>query len=179
MGRARPAGFTLLEILVALAVTAVLLAAIARAMPTALAARKAAVGALERATTASASLDAIERELATALPEPIVLATHPATRLEFTGGLEPGERITYSLERGTLVRRAAPRRALDAPGGTGRAVLHDVAALDVAAFDGRGWMPTWADADAPAAIRLRVVFTDGETIETVAPIPIAHRRGPR
>jgi prepilin-type N-terminal cleavage/methylation domain-containing protein len=177
--RSRAHGFTLLEILVALAVTAVLLAAIARAVPTALAARTAAVGRLERATTAGAALAAIERELATALPEPVVVATGPTPKLEFTGGLEPGERIAYSLERGTLVRRAAPRRALDGPGGAGRPLLHDVAAVELAAFDGRAWTPTWALADAPAAIRLHVVFTDGDAIETVAPIPIAHPRGER
>ena len=179
MRRARSHGFTLLEILVALAVTAVLLAALARAVPTALAARSAAVTRLERATMAGAALAAIEREAATALPEPIVLAASPAPRLELTGGLEPGERIAYTLERGALVRRAAPRRSLDAPGGVGTAVLHDVATLELAAFDGQAWTPTWAQANAPAAIRLRVVFTDGETIETVAPIPIARRRGDR
>lgn len=177
MADRRRRGFTLLEILVALAVTAVLLAALARAVPTALAARAAATARLDRAVTSGAALAAVERELATALREPFLLATAPAPRLEFSGGAEPGERLAYTLERGALVRRAAPRRALEPPGGAGVPLLRGVAALDLAAFDGETWTRTWAQAeDPPAAVRLRIVFDDGETLETVAPIPTARRR---
>jgi prepilin-type N-terminal cleavage/methylation domain-containing protein len=174
--RSRARGFTLLEILVALAVTAVLLAALARAVPTALAARSAAAGQMERATTSAAVVASIERELASMVDEPVVVAASPA-RLEFTGGAEPGERIAYALERGALVRRAAPRGALDGPGGAGTTLLRDVAAIELAAFDGSAWTPTWTLPDAPGAVRLRVVFGDGQTIETVVPIPISRRRG--
>jgi hypothetical protein len=106
------------------------------------------------------------------------VAAAPSPRLEFTGGSEPGERLAYALEGSTLVRRATPRFAIDPTTGAGVPVLRDVATLEVRAFDGRDWVPQWHDRDPPTAVRIRIVFAEGDAMTTVAAIPVAHRRSP-
>jgi len=175
-GDVRPrAGFTLLELVVALGMTSLVLAALATAVPTALRARDAATTALLRATTARGVLTALERELATALPAPVVVGAAPS-RLAFTGGAEPGEAIAYDLERSALVRRAAPRLAVQPETAPAVRLLDGVAALEISAFDGRAWSRAWASDVLPTAIRVRIVFLDGEAVETLAPIPTARPR---
>jgi type II secretory pathway pseudopilin PulG len=174
-GNLRPrAGFTLLGLVVALGMTSLVLAALATAVPTALRARDAATTALLRATAARGVLAELERELATALPAPVVVAAAPS-RLAFTGGAEPGEAIVYDGERGALVRRAAPRFAVQPAATPAVRLLGDVAALEVSAFDGRAWSRAWASDVLPTAVRVRIVFLDGEAIEALAPIPTARR----
>jgi type II secretory pathway component PulJ len=174
--RHRRAGFTFLETMVALGVTSVVLATLAVAVPAALRAERGARARLERATTARTVLLHLERELATALAEPVVVAATPRPLLEFTGGTEPGERLAYTIDGTTLVRRATPRFAT-APDEARRVdVLADVAALEVRAFDGRDWLPQWQASAAPEAVRVRIVFADGYAVTTVAAIPIARRR---
>jgi hypothetical protein len=115
-------------------------------------------------------------ELASALAEPVVVAATPHPLLEFTGGTEPGERLAYTIEGTTLVRRATPRFATEPTAGPGVRVLADVAALEVRAFDGRDWLAQWHASTPPEAVRVRIVFADGEAVTTVAAIPIARRR---
>jgi prepilin-type N-terminal cleavage/methylation domain-containing protein len=172
----RPRGFTLLETMVALGLTAVVLSALAVAVPAALRAERGARARLERATTARSVLLHLERELATALAEPVVVGATPEPRLEFTGGTEPGARVAYTIEGTALVRRTTPRFALAPQPGPGVPVLADVAGFEVRAFDGRDWVAHWHAATAPEAVRVRIVFGDGDAVETVAAIPIAHRR---
>jgi prepilin-type N-terminal cleavage/methylation domain-containing protein len=182
--RHRRGGFTLIETMVALGLTAVVLAALAVAVPAAMRAERGARARLERATTARTVLIHLERELANALAEPVVVSATPRPLLEFTGGTEPGERLAYTIEGTTLVRRAAPRFATEpdigsgggSGGGPGVRVLADVAALEVRAFDGREWLAQWHASVVPEAVRVRIVFTDGDAVATVAAIPIAHRR---
>jgi prepilin-type N-terminal cleavage/methylation domain-containing protein len=174
----RRRGFTLLEVLVALGATAVVLAALATAVPMTLRANAVASARLEQATVARSLLLHLERELATALPEPFALTTTPDARLEFTGGAEPGERVTYTVERGALVRRARPRFAPPDPGARGVALVHGVASLALDAFDGRAWIAPWRAGTPPEAVRIRLAFADGETAETIAVVPTARRRAP-
>jgi len=174
----RAHGFTLLETLVALAVTAVVLTALATAVPAALRANEAARARLEQATAARGFLLHLERELTTALAEPVTVAGAPAPRLEFTGGSEPGTRLAYTLERGAIVRRSRPRFAPPDPQAPGVPVLDGVGALSLDAFDGREWLATWQASRPPEAVRVRLRFTDGETTSAVATIPIARRRTP-
>ena len=169
-------GFTLVETLVALAVTAVILAALATAVPTTLRANTVASARLEQATAARTLLLHLERELTTTSPEPFLLASAPAPRLEFTGGREPGERLVYTVERGAIVRRAAPRFASTDSHASGVPVLDQVAVLTLEAFDGRDWVATWQSSRPPEAVRVRIRFADGETLGTVATIPTARRR---
>jgi prepilin-type N-terminal cleavage/methylation domain-containing protein len=174
--RRRAPGFTLLETLVALAVTAVVLTALATAVPAALRANEAARARLDRATAARAFLLHLERELASALAEPCTVAAEPATRLEFTGGTEPGARLAYTLEHGAVVRRSWPRFTAADPRTPGVPVLDGVAALSLDAWDGREWRTTWAANRPPEAVRVRLRFADGESAGSVATIPITRRR---
>jgi type II secretory pathway component PulJ len=175
-GRRRRGGFTLLETTVALGLTAIVLSALAVAVPAGLRAERGARARLERATTARGVLLHLERELASALAEPVVVAATPRPLLEFTGGAEPGERVAYTVDGTTLVRRATPRFATSPTAGPGTPVLVDVSALEVRAFDGRDWLPQWHERAAPEAVRVRIVFVDGDVVATVAAIPIARRR---
>ena len=173
-GRAR--GFTLLETLVALAVTAIVLTALATAVPAALRANDAARAHLDRATGARTFLLHLERELASALAEPCTVAAEPAARLEFTGGAEPGTRLAYGLEHGALVRRSWPRFTAPDPPAPGVPVLDGVAALSLDAWDGREWRAAWTANRPPEAVRVRLRFADGGTANGVAAVPIASRR---
>jgi prepilin-type N-terminal cleavage/methylation domain-containing protein len=174
--RARRDGFTLLETMVALGLTAIVLSALAVAVPAGLRAERGARARLERATTARAVLLHLERELASALAEPVVVAATPRPLLEFTGGTEPGARVEYTIVGTTLVRRVTPRFTPEPIEAGGLSMLADVAALEVRAFDGRDWLAAWHERAVPEAVRVRIVFADGDAVETVAAIPIARRR---
>jgi general secretion pathway protein J len=171
----RTSGHTLLEVVVALAITAVIMTALATAVTTALRARAAATDALERATSARLAVTLLERELATALPDGFsVTAAPPALR--FTGGADPGLRLAYELAGGALVRRAAPRFALDDGAARPIAFVPGVASLELRALDGDAWVPTWSAREPPRAVRIVLALAGGETIESVVPIPTGRER---
>lgn len=172
----RERGFTLLETLVALAATTVILGALATAVPTALRARTAATARLERATTSRTLLLHLERELASAQPERFVLVGAPTPRLEFSGGDDPGQQLAYGLVGDALVRRTAPRWSAPEASRPGVPVLEQVRRIELAAFDGTAWRDTWQAETPPIAVRIRIVFTDGDAIGTVATIPTARPR---
>jgi len=172
-GRKTPHGFTLLEALVALGVTAVMLGAVATAVPTALRASTVATARLDRATVARTVLLHLEREIAATLAEPFAMT---AERLEFTGGPEPGERLVYTVEGGALVRRASTRFAPVDPSAPGVPLVRDVVEMRVEAFDGRDWVTPWRESAPPEAVRIHIRFTDGETVTAIAAIPVARRR---
>lgn len=166
-------GFTLLEVVVALGVTAVLLAALATAVPGVLRARGVATERLERATVVRTVLLHLERELAGAVAEPFAVM---AAGLEFTGGGEPGERLSYTVEHAALVRRATVRFAPADSSAPGVPLVDGVAAMTVDAFDGRDWVTPWRDRTPPEAVRIRLQLDDGETASTIVSIPTARRR---
>jgi general secretion pathway protein J len=171
-------GFTLIETVVALAITAVILTALATAIPAALAARRTATEHLERAATLRAVLVHLDRELAGALAEGFVVSEPPDAVLRFVGGPEPGLQLLYRVEQGALVRRTAPRGAAPpAPAGPPTALLDGVRACRFAAFDGETWRSTWTTETPPPAVRLTLDLADGTTIDRV--VTIATGRAPR
>jgi hypothetical protein len=105
----------------------------------------------------------------------MIVASAPPS-LEFTGGAEPGERLAYRLDGDTLVRRATPRFAASGADAVAVPLLSGVASLGLAAFDGHAWRAEWDDTMPPPAVRLRLAFTDGEVLETVAPVPAGRPR---
>jgi len=174
--RPRPAGFTLIETLVALGATAVMLAALATLVPTALRAHEGSRARLDRSITAATVLSGLERELAAAIDEPFVLTAAPP-RLVFSGGAEPWARLVYAVDGDAVRRHAAPRFARDDTGARGTVVLDGVRTVEIRAFDGRDWLPDWHAARLPAALRIRIDLADGEPLAAVLPIPTA--RGAR
>lgn len=166
------AAFTLVETLVALAATSVLLAAAATLVPTALRAQDGSRARLGRTAAADAALGRLARELTAALEEPFVVDAARA-RLSFTGGDDPGERLLYRLDGGALVRRATPRFTPEDDAVRGTAVLDGVRTVELAAFDGRDWTGEWRHDRPPAAVRVKIVFGDGETLAAVVAVPTA------
>jgi type II secretory pathway component PulJ len=174
--RSGSAGFTLVETLMALAATAAMLAALATAVPTALRAHEGSRGRLDRSSSAAAVLSQLEREIAAAIDEPLVLDESPP-RLAFSGGPEPGARLVYTVEGDALRRHAGPRFAPEDAGVRGAPMLEGVRAVELRAFDGSEWLSSWRAGRLPIAVRIRIDFTDGETLAAVVPIPTA--TGPR
>jgi len=168
-------GYTLVEVTVALAITALVMTALASTVSESLRARTAATATLGRVTTARTVLLHLERELATALPEGFSVSASPAA-LRFTGGTEPGSRLTYLVDGGALVRRTEPRFATaDTPAGATMALVDGVTALDLRALDGEAWTTTWAAPEPPRAVRIELTLDDGQALEIVIPIATGRR----
>ena len=74
------------------------------------------------------------------------------------------------------MRRTTPRFASPDPLARGVRVLDGVAAVGLEAFDGRDWVAVWKASTPPRAVRIRIRFADGESLGTVAPIPIGRGR---
>lgn len=187
-GGRREGGFTLLEILVALVVLALLTLGLAQGMRTGLAMWHAQARQLDRV----ANLDAVERLLRTLLssmPPPLAVrfigdptATEgiagDADRLTFTGELPTGlgttrrARMTLAVQGGRLVLIWTPDphevRAGPAPAPSTTALLDRVARLDLA-YWGRvapnqppAWQSAWKGGAFPQLIRVRLVFAKGD-----------------
>ncbi|HXJ37402.1 MAG TPA: type II secretion system protein [Candidatus Eisenbacteria bacterium] len=169
-------GFTLVEVVVALGVTALVMAALAGTVTASLHARAAATETLDRTTTARTALLHLERELAAALPEGFSVSATPPT-LRFTGGAEPGAHLTYFVQDGALARRAEPRFAApDAPLAPVVALAPGVSALDVRVLDGTEWKSVWTGREPPRAARVALTLDDGQELDVVVPIPTGRGR---
>jgi prepilin-type N-terminal cleavage/methylation domain-containing protein len=182
-----PRGFTLLETLVALAVTAVVLAALAGAVTHAIAARERATGVADRAAALRTVLLRIAHELEAATPvdaDPRTrLVVEPArdartTRLRFAWRASEPRLVAYAVEGDALVRREASRFAPpDAPEPPGVAVLDRVRDFRVRCFDGAEWSAGWALPRLPRAVELELTVDDGsgapEALATTVAIPLA------
>jgi prepilin-type N-terminal cleavage/methylation domain-containing protein len=164
-------GYTLVEVVVALAITALVMTALTGTVTASLRARAAAVVTLDRAAAVRTLLAHLERELTTALPEGFVVSADPQA-LRFTGGAEPGARLLYTLDGGTLVRRVEPRFAVaDAVPGPPVAMLPGVLGFDVRILEHGEWTASWSGRVPPPAVRITLALDDGERFETVVPIP--------
>jgi len=171
-------GFTLLETLVALALTAIVLAALAGTVRQAASARTAATTAGDRTATARTLLLRLTRELEAArAPAPGPGAPLEAfevraperqdgwSRLRLvTGTADDLRAVAYAVEPDparagghVLVRADAPAGAEDAPG---QPVLDDVRIFTVRCFDGTGWTPGCV-AQLPRAVEVTLGVDDG------------------
>jgi len=177
-------GFTLLEILVALAVLGFLVLGLAQGVRTGLT----LWAAQTRRVSETAELDAVARVLRTLLSEipapPSAGATSPTEikglpdSLEFVGDLPTGlgdtrrANIAIELRRGRLVLSWTPRRheissAPPAPpietellGGVDRLELAYWGAPETG--QPTGWQAHWDGPEFPALIRLRLAFAKGD-----------------
>jgi type II secretory pathway component PulJ len=192
----RARGTTLLETLVALAVTALVLAALAGLVSRAHAARTRATAAADRVAAVRTVLVRMAAELEAARA-PGTEVTRDPTRLwsalRFTTTVRdpapPGvlagdvRLVGYRVEPdGALVRRETARPAPpDAVETDGTALLHGVRAFRVRCFDGTAWVDAWPAGPLPRAVQLDLAVDDGaggvDEIGTAVALPLARESG--
>jgi len=174
-----PGGFTLIEVLVAVAVFGLIAGGLTQAVRYGMQAWQSQV----RMEEGPADLDAVDRSLRHMLevmdpgdgvePAPI---TGGRDHLEFisvlpnAGGAGPTRRIAATLtvdpaHRLVLLWRPYLHAALlrPAPNPTVTELLRGVSRLQVSFWQpGGGWTSEWRNPDLPALIRLRVIFAEGD-----------------
>lgn len=177
MNRAgRQAGFTLLEILAALVVLAVLMLALRQGVAFGIGAWR----TQDRLSAQHESLDAVAlalRHLIEAMdPGTVQEPTHliaTAHELAFPTVLpragQAGEQVEAALlvvpGQGLVLRWSPRRHAVrlrPAAPPRQKRLLQDVKALDIGYWDGTHWLATWHGSHRPALVRLRLVFVPGE-----------------
>lgn len=191
------AGFTLLELLVALTIVAILALAQATPFQRTITSRERAEDAMERSNAARLTLQRIAEELTGAVSLPGArqrftlldrTLERPASDLAFTttaarrvraGPQDPFEVVRYHLEPGApdapggvLVKDQLPSVAADGVEPTSNVVLEDVTAFSVRVLpDGGDWLPTWQGGeggpDVPRAVELQLALADGTAQPTV------------
>ena len=190
----RRRGFTLLETLVALGITALVLAALYGAVGGTAAARARATERAEQSAAARTVLLALAHELegtlapdAPASPLRFVVADGPSwSELRFATQAPDDVRLVgYRVEPAAdgsarLVRRAASRFApADEPEPAGATALDGVRHFRVRAFDGGAWTPAWSAPDLPRAVEISLGLDDGAggvlELATTVTLPL---RGP-
>lgn len=184
------AGFTLLELLIALAIVAIIAFAEAAPFQTTLSSRDRAEDAMQRSNAARVTLQRLAEELTGAVPgtndrERFTLADQtfdrPASVLSFmttaarrveAGPADPLEIVRYHLEPGPadakgalLVKEQLPSVAAD-PTFTSNVVLEDVAAFTVTVLPERGGAFQTAfqgdsNTPVPRAAELQLALADG------------------
>ena len=166
-------GLTLLELLVALAIAAILVLAQVAPFQRAIESRDRAEAALERTSAARVTLQRLSEEIAGAVPlagarfsvadrtldlpaSELHFATNAARRLR-EGPQDTIEQVTYRLEPpgrgdrgGRLIKEQLPSMAAVGTPPAQAVVLEDVAAFHVRvlpAGDNQGWVETWQSDD--------------------------------
>jgi len=186
----REAGFTLLELLVALAIVAILALAQAAPFQSTIKSRERAETAMEQSNAARLTLQRLAEELTGAVPmaderERFSLVDRtfdrPASELSFTtnaarrvraGPQDPLEVVRYRLEPGPpdargglLVKEQLPSVAADGTPFTTNVILEDVTAFTVRVLPDSGdYLPTWQGGDKvglPRAVELQLALADG------------------
>ena len=184
MSRGGSRGFTLVEVLAATALTAVLMLAVLQVLGTLSRSRSAMEKRAEGAAPWREDLvDTVRRDLNSATgvrfaPNGIVLASHAALRPSSLAATDEPVTVTYGLTeihgRNWLCRRQAVRAGFDGGG----APWTELLCPDVAAFEmtpaAAGLVQAGSAAGAksdlqpvPAAASMRVTLTDGSVIEQV------------
>ena len=169
----RAPGFTLLEVLVALAITAATVGILQRAAGDALRARARLEADVEQRGALRATLVHLVREVGAAVPGTLRIARTPAVPsplLEFAIDEPRPVFVRYRLADRRLERITWPRFALEAAAGPATVLLPDVAALDVRGRDADGWHETWEDARPPLLVALTLELASGERLETSVPL---------
>jgi prepilin-type N-terminal cleavage/methylation domain-containing protein len=169
----RSRGFTLLESLVALAVTAAVVVILQRAVADALRARRTLAADVERRGGVGAVLVHLVHELGGAVPG--TLRIEPATAeqaslLEFAIEEPAPLVVRYRVVADRLERAVRPRFAAGDSPDEPAVMLPDVAALTVRGRDTTGWHERWEVTRPPALVSLELALTSGEQVETVVPI---------
>jgi len=168
----RTGGFTLLEVLVALAVTAAVVVVLQRAIADALRARGVLAADVQQRGGVRAVLVHLVRELGGAVPG--TLRIEPASAgvsslLEFAVDEPAPLVVRYRVVEGRLERTVQPRFALD--GTSDPAVmLPDVTALTVRGQDDGGWHERWEDTHPPSLVALDLALASGERFGTEVPL---------
>lgn len=175
----RRSGFTLLETLVALAVTALVLAALGRLVLQTASARTQATAASERLGGARAVLVGLAREIEAALPPGAPGATTPSesfvvvapatpgasSQLRFAAAVAPAtpgtadvQTLAYAVPARSTTLTRTRRGARD-----GLPVVEGVRRFTVRCFDGATWHDTWAAGALPRAVAVRLELIDEPT----------------
>ncbi len=166
------AGFTLLEILAAVAVFGVVLALLGQGVQFGLRATRLQAEAQDRGGELPAVDRALRRMVALAdpgtYPEPATLHG-TAQRLSLTtelplrgDGQAQRADVTLSAEAGRLLLRWTPHRHAELYGGTPEVqemvMLDGVERLELAYWASGAWVPAWSADKLPALVRIRIVF---------------------
>lgn len=166
------AGFTLLEILAALAVFGMVLALLTQGVQFGLRATRLQAAAHDRNGDLAAVDRALRRMVALAdpgtYPEPATLHG-TAQLLSFTtelplhgDGQTQRADVTLSAEAGRLLLRWTPHRHAELYGGAPEVqevvMLDGVERLDLAYWASGAWVPAWNADKLPALVRIRLVF---------------------
>jgi len=188
----RERGITLLETLVALGLTALVLAALEGTVMRAAGARGRASAVAEREAAGRSVLLRLTAELEAApvaddprqrfMVEPAAGPAHPWTTLRFathTRGGGAAHLVVYRVEAdparpgiGTLLRQETFSPAPPDPSDpTGFPVLENVRDFRVRCFDGTAWRADWSPGDLPRAVEVGVAVDDG--MDGVAELRIA------
>ena len=170
MTRRREAGFTLLEVLVALTVLGFLVAGLAQGTGFGLQ----AWSRQDRTIAASSELDAFDRTLRTLLTrlDPTAGVVGTAHTIAFTSALPQAAALrTHEADMAIgvdashhVILRWTPHehaeRLAAAPPPTEAELLSGIAGLDISYWPmgGSAWQDTWSNREPPAMIRLRVRF---------------------
>jgi len=168
-------GFTLLETVVALAITVIVLGAAWQAVVRSAEARDQATA---RAHATDAARDAVldlADEVAAAEPDALVVAAAPsAPRLRWRAAAPTPHVVALALEGDRLLRRDTPAFAPpDAPAPPAVTVLGGVRALTVRALDGTAWTDAWQGGGLPRALELGVETADGARWRTRVVLALA------
>jgi prepilin-type N-terminal cleavage/methylation domain-containing protein len=184
----RPRGVTLLETVIALAITAVVLSALYGAVMRAAAGRQRATARADRLAAARTLMLRLAREIEAGLPpedaagpERFVVSPPsemgpPWSAIRFAGGGPETRLINYRVEAGTLVRREASRFApSDALEPAGIPLVEGVTAFRVRCFDGAVWRTAWTADRLPRAVEITMGTDDGLELSTTVALPLAQR----
>jgi prepilin-type N-terminal cleavage/methylation domain-containing protein len=169
----RAPGFTLLEVVVALAITATTVGILQRATADALRARTRLAADVERRGALRATLVHLVHEVGAAVPGTLRITRTPAVPsplLEFAID-EPGPvLVRYRLAERRLERSARPRFALDDAAEPVALLLPDLAGFEVRGRDGEGWHETWEASHPPQVLALELELASGERLGTIVPL---------
>jgi prepilin-type N-terminal cleavage/methylation domain-containing protein len=171
MRRAR--GFTLLEVVVALAITATIIVVLQRTTADALRARARLETDVERRGALRATLVHLVREVGAAVPGTLRIQRTPAVPaplLEFAVDEPSPVVVRYRLAERRLERSERPRYALDDEAQPATVLLPDVAGLDVRGRDAQGWHETWEESHPPQVVALALELASGERLATLVPL---------
>jgi prepilin-type N-terminal cleavage/methylation domain-containing protein len=165
-------GFTLLEVVVALAITATTIGILQRATRDALRARAQLESDVAERGVLRATLVHLVREVGAAVPGTLRIERTPAVPsplLEFAIDEPNPLLVRYRIADRRLERSTQPRFALAATDPP-TILLPDVAGLDVRGRDAEGWHETWEASHPPQLLAIALELTSGERLATSVPL---------